>query len=253
MNPPPPANSPLVSFGTGAAPDSVRDHLPPPAIRLESLSAGYGEGADVIAGAALELAAGATAIVQGSAGAGKSTLMHLLRGALPPRTGRVLLLGSDLATLPPRVRAALKRRIGYIAQTPLLLGDASALDNVVAPLTLAAGRAALSDATRADVADMLAYLGLTPAAHHLAGNLSHVQRRLLAIARAFVARPDIVLADEPLAGLGADAAGRVLRLLSEMARQRATVVIATHAPDMFAALPATRWRLEAGVLGAAPA
>ena len=255
MNPPPLADTPLAGAGSELAGAPLRIHLPPktppPGVRMDAVTAGYGEGPDIIAGATLELAAGATAIVHGGAGAGKSTLIHLLRGVLAPREGRVVLLGSDVATLPARVRAALKRRIGAILQTPLLRDDASILENVVAPLTLTTARAVISDAMRADVADMLAYLGLTSMAHHRAGDLSYVQRRLTAIARAFVARPDIVLADEPLAGLGADAAGRVLRLLSEMARQRATVVITTHAPDMFVTLPAARWRLDGGVLGAA--
>ncbi len=244
------ASPPLASAGA----DPTRVHLtppapPPPAIRLENVAAGYGDDADILTGATLDLPAGATAVVYGVAGAGKTTLLHLLRGALAPRDGKVLLLGSDVALLPARVRAALKRRIGYIAQTPLLFDDASTLDNVMAPLTLAAP---VTEAMRGDVADMLAYLGLTGIAHQPARGLSHVQRRLAAIARAFVARPDIVLADDPLAGLGGDTAGRVLRLLSEMARQRATVVITTHAPEMFTALPATRWRLDGGAISAAP-
>lgn len=223
---------------------------PQPAVRLESASAGYGDRPNTISGASMELAAGATAVVHGAAGTGKTTFVHMLRGALAPREGRVLLLGSDVVTLPARVRAALKRRIGYIAQTPLLVDDATTLDNVTAPLTLTA---TITDAMRADVAELLAYLGLTPLAQQPAGTLSHVQRRLVAVARAFVARPDIVLADEPLAGLGADAAGRVLRLLSEIARQRSAVLIATQAPEMFTALPAARWRLDGGRIGEAPA
>jgi len=235
----------------GAPPARVlQDRAPPPSVRLEGVSAGYGDGANVISGASLDLAAGATAVVHGAAGAGKTTLMHTLRGALAPRSGRVLLLGSDVNLLPARVRAALKRRIGYIAQTPLLIDAASTLDNVMAPLMLTA---AITDAMRTDVAELIAYLSLTPLARQPAGTLSHVQRRLVAVARAFVARPDIVLADEPLVGLGADAAGRVLRLLSEIARQRSAVVIATQAPEMFAALPAARWRIDGGRIGEAPA
>lgn len=237
--------------------DPARVHAapqaPPAAIVLEGVSAGYGDGPDIVSGVTAELPAGATAIVHGPAGAGKSTLLHLLRGALAPRSGRVLLLGSDVVTLPPRVRAALRRRIGAIAQTPRLLDDASALDNVMAPLTLTAPRAIVSEAMRADVADMLAYLGLTSVAQRPAGALSHVQRRLVAVARAFVARPDVVLADEPLAGLGADAAARVVRLMSEMARQHAAVFIVTQTPEAFAALPAARWRLDGGALAPAAA
>ena len=220
------------------------------AIQLAAVTAGYRGEDDVLRGVTLDLAPGATAIVNGPPGAGKSTLLHVLRAALAPREGQARLLGSDVATLPQRVRAALKRRVGYVAQTPALFEDASAFDNVAAPLKIAA---APEDRAAADVTDLLGYLGLVELAAKPARALSHVQRRLVAVARAFVVRPDIVIADEPLAGLGADAAGRVLRLLSEMARQRATVVIATQTPESFTALPARHWRLDGGRLAAAPA
>ena len=220
------------------------------AIRLEGVTAGYrGEGNSLI-GATLDVPPGATAVVHGGSGAGKSTLLHVLRAALAPRAGRVGLLGSDVAMLPPKVRAALKRRIGYVAQSPILFEDASVFDNVAAPLTM---DAPAGPRTGADVNDLLAYLGLSDVGARPARSLSDVQRRLAAIARAFVIRPDIVLADEPLTGLGADAAGRVLRLLSEIARQRAAVVITTQSPEDFATLPAQRLRLERGQLAAAPA
>ena len=219
------------------------------AIQLADVTAGYRDGDAVLAGVTLDLAPGATAIVNGPPGAGKSTLLHVLRAALTPRGGQARLLGSDVAALPQRVRAALKQRIGYVAQAPLLFEDASAFDNVAAPLKLAAAPAARAG----DVNDLMSYLGLADIAARPAQALSHVQRRLVAIARAFVIRPDILIADEPLAGLGADAAGRVLRLMSEMARQRAAVVIATQSPDLFTALPAGHWRLERGRLAAAPA
>lgn len=218
------------------------------AIRLSGVVAGYGREPPTLNDVTLSLLPGATAIVHGGAGAGKTTLLHVLRTAMTPRAGRVLLLGSDVRTLPARVRWALKRRIGFIAQSPRLFEDATAFDNVAAPLRLATASA--DPRVQADVGELLQYLGLFDAASHAPRTLSDSQRRLVAIARAVVGRPDILLADEPLAGLGADAMARVLRLFSELARQRAAVVVATQAPEMFAALAASRLYLERGRLAA---
>lgn len=220
------------------------------AIQLVDVTAGYRDGADVLTGVSLSLAPGATAVVEGPPGAGKSTLLHVLRAALGVRSGEVRLLGSDVAALPGKVRAGLKQRIGYLAQTPRLLEEASAFDNVAAPLRFAGPPALRADS---DVTDLLNYLGLAGCATVSARALSHVQRRLVAVARALVIRPDIVIADEPVAGLGAESGGRVLRLLSEMARQRAAVMIATQSAERFATIPASRWRLDGGRLVAAPA
>lgn len=214
------------------------------AIDVSALVAGWRNAPPVLSDVSLTLQPGATTIVHGGAGAGKSTLLHVLRAAMAPRAGRVLLLGSDVVSLPVHVRRALKQRIGYIAQAPLLSVDDTAFAAVAAPLTFAAP--ALQARAGADVTDILGYLGLAEWSGERVGALSHAQRRLVCIARAFVAQPDIVLADEPLAGLSGDAMSRVLRLLSEIARQRAAVVIATQTPEVFAALPATKMRLERG-------
>ena len=220
------------------------DPIDAAAIRLDAVVAGYGRAPPTLTEVTLSLSPGATAIVYGGAGAGKTTLLHVLRTALLQRSGRVLLLGSDARTLPPRVRWALKRRIGYVAQSPRLFEDMSAFENVAAPFRLMAPQS--DPRVGADVGELLQYLGIFQIADHAARTLSESQRRLVAIARAVVGRPDILLADEPLAGLGPDAMARVLRLFSELARQRATVAVATQTPETFAALAASRLYLERG-------
>lgn len=218
------------------------------AIALEGVTAGYADEAPALVAVSVTLAPGATLVVHGGAGAGKTTLLHVMRTALAPVEGAVRLLGSDVARLPVRLRRALKQRIGYIAQTPRLLDDVPAFDNIALPLNLAG--APDDGAAADDVQELIVYLGLADTGDRPVGALSDAQRRLVAIARAVVGRPDILLADEPLAGLGPDAMARVLRLVSELARQRAAVVVATQNAETFAALAATRRYLERGRLAA---
>jgi ABC-type multidrug transport system ATPase subunit len=217
------------------------------AVRLDSVVAGYGREPPTLVEATLSLAAGGSAVVHGGAGAGKTTLLHVLRTVLEPRAGTVRLLGSDPAALPNSVRWALKRRIGYIAQAPALFEDLSAFENIAYPLRLIAPMRG-DPRVGADVSELMQYLGLFQIAPQPARLLSESQRRLVAIARAVVGRPDILLADEPLTGLGADAMARVLRLISELARQRAAVVVTTQSPETYGALAASRHYIERGRL-----
>lgn len=216
------------------------------AVRLEGATVGYDAGPDVLIGAAMDLKPGATAVVTGPAGAGKSTLLHVVRTALVPREGRVTLLGSDVAHLSNASRAGLKRRIGYAAQEPRFLDQDTLFDNVALPLNIDAN----SRQTGQDVMDLLAFLGLTRDAGRPAGALSAGQRKLAALARALVARPDIVLADDPLAGVGVEAEPKVMRLLAEMSRLGSAVIIASSEP--LNGLVGAVWRIRDGRLELAP-
>lgn len=216
------------------------------AVRLEGATVGYDAGPDVLTGAAMDLKPGAIAVVTGPSGAGKSTLLHLVRTALAPREGRVTLLGSDVSRLSAVSRAGLKRRIGYAAQEPEFLDDETLFDNVALPLNIDPE----SRQTGQDVMDLLGFLGLTRDASRPAGALSAGQRKLAALARALVARPDIVLADDPLAGVGAEAEPKVVRLLTELSRLGAAVIVAAPAP--LNGLTGAVWRIREGRLELAP-
>lgn len=216
------------------------------AVRLEGATVGYDAGPDVLSGATMDLKPGAIAILTGPSGAGKSTLLHLIRTALAPREGRVTLLGSDIARLSNTSRAGLKRRIGYAAQEPQFLDAETLFDNVALPLNLDP----TSRQTGQDVMDLLGFLGLTKDANRPAGTLSAGQRKLAALARALVARPDIVLCDDPLAGVGAEAEPKVVRLLTELSRLGAAVIVAASGP--VSGLPGAVWRLREGRLELAP-
>ncbi len=216
------------------------------AVRLEGVTAGYDAGPDVIIGASMDVRAASITTVTGASGAGKSTLIHLLRTALAPREGRVLLLRSDVATLPRDVRTALKRRIGYAAQTPAFLEDETLFDNVALPLNLDPA----SRQTAQDVMELLGFLGLNKDAGRRAGALSAGQRKLAALARALVAQPDIILADDPLSGVGVEAELRVTKLLTELSRLGAAVIVA--ACSEVPALKGAVWRIDDARLALTP-
>ena len=140
---------------------------------------------------------------------------------------------------------ALRSRIGTVHQEFRLLSHLSAWDNVALPLRLAA----VAESTiRADVADLLDWIGLTGKEERRPEELSGGEQQRLVIARAVVTRPALLVADEPTSELDARQARRTLALLSEMNRQGTTVVVATHSDDLPGRHPARMLTLEGGRL-----
>ncbi|MBL8551482.1 MAG: ATP-binding cassette domain-containing protein [Hyphomonadaceae bacterium] len=211
-------------------------------VRFEGVWAGY-EGPDVLQDVDFEVAAGEVAIVSGPTAAGKTTLLHTLRLALPPRAGSALVLGEDIAQLTEARRARLKRRVGYVAEEPVFAEDHDVAYNVALPLRLARRKAA--DYAH-DVHELLEFVGLSESAGEIVKRLSFAERRRVAIARALASKPDLILVDEPAAGLGPEAAHRTFRLLAEMRRIGAAVVIATQSEHLADGLEATHWRIAEG-------
>ena len=171
----------------------------------------------------------------GPSGAGKSSVLRLMHLALRPTRGEVEVLGVPVARarrgdLPP-----LRRRIGVVFQEFRLLPHLSAFDNVALPLRLA-GRTEAS--LRADVTEMLRWVGLEARRGARPEELSGGEQQRVAIARAVVARPALLVADEPTGNLHTPQARRLLALLAEMNRLGTTVVIATHSEDLVVRHPA---------------
>lgn len=210
--------------------------------RLSQVDAGY-DATPVLQGADFQAMAGEVAFVSGPTSAGKTTLMHLLRLALPPRGGSALILGNDAARLTGAARARLKRQIGYVAENPVFVEEWSALDNIAMPLRLA-GRRARDFAP--DVQELVEFVGLGAAAREPVGQLSGAARRRAAIARALASKPDLILADDPTAGMSPEAGRRIIRLLGEMRRVGAAVVITSQDESLADAIPAARWRIAHG-------
>jgi cell division transport system ATP-binding protein len=227
------------------AQDVLRNGL---TVRFEGVWTGY-DGPDVLQDVDFEVATAEVAIVSGPTAAGKTTLLHMLRLALPPRAGHAIVLGENVGALTDQRRARLKRRIGYVAEEPTFAEDQDVASNVALPLRLARRKAA---DYAPDVHELLEFVGLASSAHELVGRLSFAERRRVAIARALACKPELILVDEPAAGLAPEAAHRTFRLLAEMRRIGAAVVIATQSEHLAAGLDATHWRIAEGRIAPDP-
>jgi cell division transport system ATP-binding protein len=212
--------------------------------RLSRVDAGYNADA-VLQDANFEIRTGEVAFVTGPTSAGKTTLMHVLRLALPLRSGSATILGADVGRLNGRGRARLKRRIGYIAENPAFVEEWTGTANIALALRLA-GRKAKD--YEEDVRELIEFVGLGIAADEPVRQLSGAARRRVAIARALVTKPDLILADDPTAGLSPEAGRRLIRLLAEMRRVGTGVVITSQDESLADCAPGERWRLERGRL-----
>jgi putative ABC transport system ATP-binding protein len=184
-------------------------------------------------GASLALDAGEIVAVTGASGSGKSTLLHCLAGMLKPDRGEVAFAGRRVDTLPDRERAHLRRTVfGFVFQFGQLVPELPAVENVALPLLLAGQprRQALVAATA-----WLSRLGLAGLGERLPGQLSGGQSQRVAVARALVADPKVVFADEPTGALDSVGSDAVMELLTDAARERGTsVLVATHEPRVAA-------------------
>lgn len=213
----------------------------PVVIRVENLEHVY-DGRRVLQLPAWELAAGEPCLILGASGSGKTTLLHLLAGLLRPTRGRIFVAGQELGALTPdamdRFRGA---RIGFVPQRFRLLGSLSVMDNVLLAQHLGGAR---SDPAR--VRQVLEGLGLGDRRNAHPHTLSHGQAQRVAVARALINRPPLLLADEPTSNLDDANAAQVLALLREQAAAvGATLVIATHDGRIRDAVP-HRLELKAG-------
>ena len=215
-------------------------------VRLSNVDAGYGA-STVLMGVDFEARAGEVNLITGPAAAGKTTFTHLLRLALPPRSGRSVILGADITRARSRDIAEVKRRIGYVAENPVFIEQWSTFDNVAMPLRL------LGQKPREyseDVRELVDFVGLGGAAELPVEKLSGAERRRAAIARALAAKPNLILADDPTAGMSPADGRRIVRLLSEMRPVGAGVVIASQDDTLSDVAPMWVWRIDRGRLSA---
>ncbi|MEM8738672.1 MAG: ABC transporter ATP-binding protein [Planctomycetota bacterium] len=186
----------------------------------------------VLRGVDVTLHRGEMLAILGRSGSGKSTLLHLLGGLDHPDRGRVDFDGQDLF----RLRGAAldryrNRRVGFVFQFYHLLPELSALENVTVAAML--GRSVIAwpgvkKQVRQRAAELLERVGLTDRMRHRPNKLSGGERQRVAMARALINEPDVILADEPTGNLDADTGGSILELFHELHGDGQTMVLVTH-------------------------
>lgn len=211
--------------------------------RFENVGLRYGLGPEVLQDVTFSLATGSFHFLVGESGAGKSSLLKLLYLALKPSRGIISLFGRDIATLPRKELPALRRQIGVVFQEFRLLEHLSTFDNVALPLRVAGVKEA--DINR-HVAELLEWVGLKDHMKARPPTLSGGQQQRVSIARAVIARPKILLADEPTGNVDDRMALRLMHLFEELNRLGTTIVIATHNMSLVDGLGYPIMRLDDG-------
>lgn len=188
-----------------------------------------------------DFAVGTHAVLWGPAGSGKTTLLKALAGLVRATTGEVTWDGKDVATLSVEARREAQAAFGMVFQTDALFDSMSVLDNVLLPLRK---RGVAEAVAQAQALEALDRVGLAQAAQKSPQHLSGGMKKRCGVARAIVAKPRVLLADDPFAGLDPATEASIAGLLLEVS---AGCTLIAALPDPVAALPADRWlRLEGG-------
>jgi cell division transport system ATP-binding protein len=214
-------------------------------VRFENVGLRYGMGPEVLRDVTFGIPPRSFQFLTGPSGAGKTTLLRLLFLSLRPTRGLISVFGRDVASLGPDETAALRRRIGIVFQDFRLLDHLTTYENVALPLRVA-GLA--EEKYRADVMELLKWVGLAEQARVMPQVLSGGEKQRAAIARAVIAKPQLLLADEPTGNVDPQLAKRLLRLFLELNRLGTTVLIATHDTQLIAQARMPVMTLEHGEL-----
>jgi len=217
-------------------------------ISFSAVAKRYPGGQEALSGVTFSLAAGELAFVTGPSGAGKSTLLKLIPAIERPTAGSVVVNGQNVGALKRGAIPYLRRNLGLVFQDHKLLYDRSVFDNVMLPLAF--GALAPRDAARRVRAE-LDKVGLLARERANPIQLSGGEQQRLAIARAVVNRPAVLVADEPTANLDAESAARIVDILLSFNQVGVTLVVATHDEALVARHGRRVLRLAAGRLAAA--
>jgi ABC-type antimicrobial peptide transport system, ATPase component len=203
------------------------------AIQVDGVKKHYGA-LEVLRGVSFSVPAGSFSAIIGKSGSGKSTLLGVVSGLEKADAGRVVVQGHDLSSLDEAGMADLRRRaIGFVFQGFNLIPSLSALENTLLPTFFDKTTPVAARHRRA--VGLLAQVGLGDRMHHRPSELSGGEQQRVAMARALVNEPSILLADEPTGNLDVETGAAILELLLDMSRAHATtLVVVTHDPDIAA-------------------
>lgn len=214
-------------------------------IRFENVGLRYGMGPEILRDVSLHIPPGSFQFLSGPSGAGKTTLLRLLFLSLKPTRGLISVFGKERSRITRRELPALRRRIGIVFQDFRLLEHMTTYENVALPLRV---RGREESSYRADVVELLNWVGLGERMHVLPPVLSGGEKQRAAIARALIEQPELLLADEPTGNVDPPLARRLLRLFLELNRMGTAVVIATHDITLMEQVDARRLVLNEGRL-----
>lgn len=214
-------------------------------IVFENVGLRYDLGPEVLHDVSFVIEPHSFQFLTGPSGAGKSTLMRLMFMALRPTRGAARIFDQDVATITAYDIAATRRRIGMVFQDFRLLDHMTTYENVALPYRV---QGKLESEYRADVVDLLQWVGLGKRLHAYPPVLSGGEKQRAAIARAVITKPEILLADEPSGNVDPDLAYRLLRLFVELNRSGTAVLIATHDLNLLQEVNARHMVLSEGRL-----
>ena len=232
--------------GAGWSDGVERDDAPArPAVRFENVGIRYGLEPEVLRDLTFSVEPGSFQFLTGPSGAGKTTLIRLILLAVRPTRGLISLFGEDVDGLSGDSLTLLRRRMGVVFQDFRLLDHLTTYENVALPLRVQ-GRD--EGSYRAETVELLRWVGLGERMHVLPPVLSGGEKQRASIARALIARPELLLADEPTGNVDPSLARRLLRLFVELNRLGTAIVLATHDLALMDQLDARRLVLGEGHL-----
>ena len=204
-------------------------------VKFDNVGLRYGTDPEVLSDLSFTLFPGSFYFLTGASGAGKTSLLKLLYLAQRPSRGAIRMFGKDMITLPRTNLPSFRRRLGVVFQDFRLVEHLSAFDNVALPLRLAGAKEA--DIVK-PVTDMLDWVGLSHRSEAQPAQMSGGEQQRVAIARAVIARPQLLIADEPTGNVDPEMALKLLRLFEALNnRVGTTVVVATHDVHLLKKVP----------------
>lgn len=210
-------------------------------ILFDGVAVQYDAGPPILHDVTFTLAPGSFHFLVGRSGAGKSSMLKVMYLGLKPMRGTVSLFGRDVASLNRAEMPALRRRVGVVFQDFRLIEHLSTFDNVALPLRIAGVREA---EIKKHVTELLSWVGLKDHLDALPPTLSGGQQQRVSIARAVIARPSLLLADEPTGNVDDVIGLRLMYLFEELNRLGTTVVIATHNDTLVSRFSHRQLRIE---------
>ena len=214
-------------------------------IRFENVGLRYGMGPEILRDLTFQIEPKSFQFLTGPSGAGKTTLIRLFFLSLKPTRGLITVFDRDASLLSRHELPVVRRRIGVVFQDFRLLDHLTTFENIALPLRVLGKDEA---SYRADVVELLRWVGLGDRMHALPPVLSGGEKQRAAIARALIGKPEVLLADEPTGNVDPPLAKRLMRLFVELNRLGTSVVIATHDINLMNQFNARRLVLEEGRL-----